>query len=61
MTVDAQTEGRSVLREIDSAMEPMRRKQRDLQAFMASQLERLELLAGRLDERERELSQWYDR
>ena len=55
MTVDAQTEGRSVLREIDSAMEPMRRKQRDLQAFMASQLERLELLAGRLDEREREL------
>ncbi|MBN8628900.1 MAG: hypothetical protein J0M17_25795 [Planctomycetes bacterium] len=55
MTADAQTESRSVLREIDSALEPMRRKQRDLQTFMASQLERLELLAGRLDEREREL------
>jgi chromosome segregation ATPase len=55
MTADAQAENRSVLREIDSALEPMRRKQRDLQTFMASQLERLELLAGRLDEREREL------
>jgi len=57
MTVDAQTENRSVLREIDTALEPMRRKQRDLQTFLASQLERLELLAGRLDERERELVQ----
>ena len=55
MTVDAQTENRSVLREIDTALEPMRRKQRDLQTFLASQLERLELLAGRLDEREREI------
>jgi chromosome segregation ATPase len=54
MTADVLTENRSVLRDIDTALEPMRRKQRDLQTFMASQLERLEMLAGQLDERERE-------
>ncbi|MCE9605465.1 MAG: hypothetical protein K8U03_11255 [Planctomycetia bacterium] len=54
MTADVLTENRSVLRDIDTALEPMRRKHRDLQTFMASQLERLEMLAGRLDERERE-------
>lgn len=54
MTADVLTENRSVLRDIDTALEPMRRKHRDLQTFMASQLERLEMLAGRLDEREKE-------
>lgn len=54
MTADVLTDNRSVLRDIDTALEPMRRKQRDLQTFMASQLERLEMLAGQLDERERE-------
>src|SRR5436190_6300404 len=54
MTADLQADNKSVLRDIDTALEPMRRKQRDLQTFMASQLERLEMLAGQLDERERE-------
>jgi len=54
MTADILTDNRSVLRDIDTALEPMRRKHRDLQTFMASQLERLEMLAGRLDEREKE-------
>lgn len=45
----------TVLRDVELALDPLRRKQRDLQAFMASQLERLEMLAGRMDERESEI------
>jgi predicted nucleic acid-binding Zn-ribbon protein len=52
MTAEASDMEASVLRDVHAALEPLRRKQRNLQAFMASQLERLEMLAGQLDERE---------
>lgn len=45
----------TVLRDVDAALDPLRRKQRDLQAFMASQLERLEMQAVHLNERELEV------
>ena len=50
----------TVLRDVDAALDPLRRKQRDLQAFMASQLERLEMLAGRMDDREADLDRKAD-
>jgi predicted nucleic acid-binding Zn-ribbon protein len=52
MTAEASEMEASVLRDVHAALEPLRRKQRNLQAFMASQLERLEMLAGQLDDRE---------
>ena len=55
MTAEASEMEASVLRDVHAALEPLRRKQRNLQAFMASQLERLEMLAGQLDEREHDI------
>jgi predicted nucleic acid-binding Zn-ribbon protein len=57
MTAVASELEASVLRDVHDALEPLRRKQRNLQAFMASQLERLEMLAGRLDDREHEIDE----
>lgn len=57
MTPDAPVLERSLLRDVDAALDPLRRKQRDLQAFMASQLERLELLAAQVETREKELAE----
>lgn len=48
---------RTLLRDVETALDPFRRKQRDLQAFMASQLERLELQAGQIERREQELNE----
>jgi chromosome segregation ATPase len=48
---------RTLLRDIETALDPFRRKHRDLQAFLASQLERLELQAGQVQQREEELSE----
>lgn len=47
---------RSFLRDVEAAMEPVRRKQRDLHALIASQFERLEFQAVELQRRERELA-----
>lgn len=55
MVPDAPVLERSLLRDVDAALDPLRRKQRDLQTFLASQLERLELLAGQIEQREQEL------
>jgi predicted nucleic acid-binding Zn-ribbon protein len=55
MTAEASALEASVLRDVHDALEPLRKKQRNLQAFMASQLERLEMLAGQLDDREHEI------
>jgi chromosome segregation ATPase len=57
MVPDVPVLERSLLRDVDAALEPLRRKQRDLQAFVASQLERLELLAGQVEQRELELGE----
>jgi chromosome segregation ATPase len=48
---------RTLMRDVDAALEPLRRKQRDLQTFMASQLERLELQAAEIERRELELAE----
>jgi len=56
MTAAASELEASVLRDVHAALEPLRKKQRNLQAFMASQLERLEMLAGQLDDREHEIT-----
>lgn len=55
MTQEAAVLERTLLRDVAAALEPFRRKQRDLQAFLASQLERLELRAEQFDRREQEL------
>lgn len=56
MTVETPVLQRSLQRDVAAALDPLRRKQRDLQAFMASQLERLELQAGEVERREAELA-----
>ena len=48
---------RSTLRDLEAAFDPLRAKHRDLQTFMASQLERLELQAGQVEQRERDLAE----
>jgi chromosome segregation ATPase len=48
---------RSTLRDVEAAFDPLREKHRDLQTFMASQLERLELQAGQVEQRERDLGE----
>lgn len=55
MTVETPVLQRSFERDVAAALDPLRRKQRDLQAFMASQLERLEHQAGEVERREAEL------
>lgn len=57
MVPDVPVLERSLLRDVDAALDPLRRKQRDLQAFLASQLERLELLAGQVEQRELDLNE----
>jgi hypothetical protein len=48
---------RSFLRDVGAALEPVRRKQRDLHAFLASQLERLELQAAEIERREQQTAE----
>lgn len=57
MTVETPVLQRSLQRDVAAALDPLRRKQRDLQAFMASQLERLEFQAGEVERREVELTE----
>jgi chromosome segregation ATPase len=56
MAAEAPVLERTLNRDVAAALEPLRRKQRDLQAFMASQLERLEHQAGEVERRESDLA-----
>jgi DNA repair exonuclease SbcCD ATPase subunit len=60
MVPDVPVLERSLLRDVAEALDPLRHKQRDLQTFLASQLERLELLAGQIEQRELQLTEQAD-
>jgi len=57
MVPDTPVLERSTLRDVEAALDPLRRKQRDLQTFLASQLERLEMQAGEVERREQAVAE----